>query len=195
MPTSSTRTSVERILQDFEHRLWPVDPGRSDLRYGSQPTQRRGLPMTTRTTKTCFIATLASVLLYAPALASVGASLYVRPKVTAPHAPTKLCRVGRWSGVEARQLALTAEAAVVTIAAEHRGSYTRVSPRTIHSTEPSVPITRRAAAGGAYLLSASGTSDSYMLTVQASDGDTFSVRSDDGSITQSARECGVQRRW
>lgn len=112
------------------------------------------------------------------------------------HPATTRCRLTRRSDTDAQQLALVAVTAIEVIATEHDGSYTRVSPMTIHHTEPTIPITRRIGSdSGAYLLSASGRAASYAVTVRASDGSTFSLRSNNGRITRLARECGQTRRW
>jgi len=105
------------------------------------------------------------------------------------------CHLGS-PDVEAQALARTALIAAETIATEDNGFYTRVSRATIHSTEPTIPITRRAARGGAYLLAASGNRDSYFLTVIASDGNTFSAGvTANGKAVRLARECGAERHW
>jgi hypothetical protein len=87
----------------------------------------------------------------------------------------------------------------VTISTEHEGSYTAVSPATLRATEPTIPITRREAEHShedAYLASASGTRNSYIVTVRALDGDTYSVgQTPTGEVIQEARVCGAKRHW
>jgi hypothetical protein len=99
----------------------------------------------------------------------------------------------------AREIARTAETTAVTISTEHEGSYTTVSPATLRATEPNIPITRREAEHShqdAYVASASGTLNSYIVTVRALDGDIYSVRqTPEGEFIIEARVCGAKRHW
>lgn len=89
----------------------------------------------------------------------------------------KICQRYRSTGdLDARMLARTAETTAETIATDHQGTYTSVSPRTIHAVEPEIPTTpeqARRTHRGAYLLSASGTTSSYVLTTRSQNGDTW----------------------
>ncbi|HEY7934624.1 MAG TPA: hypothetical protein VID48_12455 [Solirubrobacteraceae bacterium] len=98
----------------------------------------------------------------------------------------------------AKELARTAELTAEAIATENEGAYTRVSPATLHAEEPDVAITPREGRQwrGAYLLSASGTADSYVATVRASNGNTFTLRrTAAGKIVRTAEVCGAKRHW
>jgi hypothetical protein len=101
--------------------------------------------------------------------------------------------------VAARELALTAETGAETIATDHNGTYNDVSLTTLHKLEPSMPISPRQAHReheGAYLLSASGTKNSYVVTTQSQDGDTYTLRrASDGSIARYGHVCGKGRNW
>lgn len=81
-----------------------------------------------------------------------------------------------------------------TIAVEHNGSYTKVSRRTIHALERGIPLTPRQARRKqerAYLLSASGTASSYVLTTRSLDGDdTYTIRYRSGRVKRYACVCG-----
>jgi hypothetical protein len=105
-----------------------------------------------------------------------------------------------WSAGDraARNMARNAETFVVTLATEHQGSYTKVSPRTIHALERGIPITPRQARRKqerAYLLSASGTASSYVLTTRSRNGDTYSIRYRSGQTKHYARVCGEAQDW
>lgn len=101
------------------------------------------------------------------------------------------------SDAAAKELVRSAQAAAEAVAVDNGGSYQGVSRASLHSAESLIPITPRQAArwSGAYLLSASGTADSYVVTARASDGNTFTVRDSNGTITQTALICGKARRW
>jgi hypothetical protein len=96
-------------------------------------------------------------------------------------------------------LARDAEVAAETLATDHQGTYTSVSPRTLHAILPVIPITPEQARReheGAYLISASGTTSSYVLTTRSQNGDTYTIRkSSSGSIERYARVCGKARNW
>jgi hypothetical protein len=99
----------------------------------------------------------------------------------------------------ARELARTAETGAETLATEDNGSYKDVSLSTLHKLEPSITINPRQAQReheGAYLLSASGTVNSYTVTARSQNGDTYTLqRTASGSINRHALVCGKTRSW
>ena len=101
--------------------------------------------------------------------------------------------------VAARELARTAQTGAETLATEHNGTYKDVSLTTLHKLEPSMPISPRQAHRkheGAYLLSASGTTNSYVVTTHSQNGDTYTIRrASDGSIALYGHVCGRRRNW
>jgi len=123
------------------------------------------------------------------------------PSMSLAHSPVRIChRYSSASDVDARTVARTAEVAAETLATERGGSYRSVSPADLHRSEPSLlPINRREALKdhlGAYLLSASGTTDSYTLTTLALNGDTYTItRGRRGSVKRRAVVCGQMRSW
>lgn len=79
-------------------------------------------------------------------------------------------------------LAITAQTVAETVATADAGSYASITdPSIIAAQDPGVNTMQN---GTAYLSAAHGTSNSYSLTVKSTTGDTFSVRSDNGTITQ-----------
>jgi hypothetical protein len=116
------------------------------------------------------------------------------------HTSGRTCERYRSTGdVAARLLARDAEVAAETIATDNQGTYTNVSPRTIHAAEPVIPITPEQARHehrDAYLLSASGTTSSYVLTTRSRNDDTYTLlRSSSGLIKRRARVCDRARNW
>jgi hypothetical protein len=100
--------------------------------------------------------------------------------------------------IEARLLVRDAEVAAETLAIEHRGVYTNVSPATIHTLEPEIPISHQQARHkhqDAYLLSASGTKSSYVVTTRSQNGDTYTIRNSSGEMKHYADVCGKARDW
>jgi hypothetical protein len=99
----------------------------------------------------------------------------------------------------ARVLARTAQTGAETLSTDHNGSYKDVSRRTLHKLEPYMPISPRQAHReheGAYLVSASGTEDSYLVTTRSQNGDTYTIRrASNGSITRYGQVCGKRRSW
>jgi hypothetical protein len=77
--------------------------------------------------------------------------------------------------------------------------YKDVSLATLHKLEPSTPISPRQAHRkheGAYLLSASGTNNSYVVITHSQNGDTYTIRrASNGSITRYGHVCGKRRNW
>jgi hypothetical protein len=75
---------------------------------------------------------------------------------------------------DARALARRAELLAELIATEHEGSYARVSPKSLHALERSIPISQSQARRRehAYLRLASGTKSSYAVQTRSLAGDT-----------------------
>jgi hypothetical protein len=102
------------------------------------------------------------------------------------------------ANVVAEELARTAQLTAEAIATENAGAYTSVSRATLHAEEPDVAVTPREGRQwrGAYVLTASGAADSYVITVRASNANTFTVRrGGSGEIVLTARVCGAERHW
>ncbi len=100
---------------------------------------------------------------------------------------------------QARTLAREGEIAAEGLATEHHGFYSSVSPVTLHAFGPSIPISSRQARRAresAYLLSASGTRDAYVLTTRSLSGDRYTIqRESSGNIERRAHVCGTVRDW
>jgi len=97
---------------------------------------------------------------------------------------------------EGKEMARVAETTAETIATDNEGSYTHVTLATLRAYEPLIAITPKEAQGGAYMIAASGTTDSYSVTARAPDGNTFTIkRGSRGSIVRTARVCGHTQSW
>ncbi len=154
--------------------------------------------MRVRTTCRHFSIFVLVAMLFAPIAAWADAP-HQRRQLPAPaEASTTGCHLNA-SDLAAKSLAREAEVSAELIATEDNGSYARVSPATIHRTEPRIPVTRQAAARSrmsAYLLSASGTTDSYKVAARAFDGNTYTiVRTNRGQLMRHAVECGRTQSW
>jgi type IV pilus assembly protein PilA len=88
----------------------------------------------------------------------------------------------------AKEMAHTSRVAMETLAADNDNSYSTASPANLNAIDRSIPI----AAGTPtkpYLSAASGTDDSWTLTITAPTGNSFTVaRSSAGAVTFT---CGV----
>lgn len=134
------------------------------------------------------------------AAAAAGAPQGKRGVHVPAHASGKGCnRFWSQGDAAAREIARSVFTTAETISTEHDGFYTDVSPATVHATLPTIPITRRQAVRArenAYLVSASGTKDSFVATVRAFDGDTYSeLLRANGTLVHLARECGRETHW
>jgi hypothetical protein len=111
--------------------------------------------------------------------------------------PAQNCRSAA-SDNAAKELARTGETTAETIATDNNGSYTQVTLATLHAYEPLIALTPKEArgTGGAYMVAASGTTDSYTVTARASDNNTFTIsRGTSGNIVRTARVCGRVQSW
>ena len=68
--------------------------------------------------------------------------------------PSFLNQKSKANDASAKELARTAQTTAETVATDHNGDYTTVSPTTLHAAEASIPI---AAGNNAWLSAASGT--------------------------------------
>jgi hypothetical protein len=119
------------------------------------------------------------------AVTALGAAAYEAP-----------CRVYPGDAA-ARELVTTAQTGAETIATDHDGSYTSVTRVSLRALVLA-PITAREAKRHherAYLLGASGTTNSYVLVARAFDGHIYTLRNVEGNITRTARLCGRVRSW
>ncbi len=84
-------------------------------------------------------------------------------------------------------------------ATERHFEYTGLSPERVHALEPTIPIGWRHARRHhqhAYLLSATGTPDSFVVTTRALNGDTYTIKHLAGGSTEhDATVCGKKRSW
>jgi hypothetical protein len=129
-------------------------------------------------------AVLIAAGVFAPATASGGAA-HSRPCHVYP------------GDAAARELVATAQTGAETIATDHNGSYTSVTRVSLRALVL-ISITAREAKRRherAYLVTASGTPNSYVLVARAFDRHTYTLTNVEGNITRTARLCGHVRFW
>jgi type IV pilus assembly protein PilA len=97
--------------------------------------------------------------------------------------PSFLNQKSKANDASAKELARTAQTTAETVATDHNGDYTTVSPATLNAAEASIPI---ASGTNAWLSSASGTTTGYTVTTTAvPTGNTFTITNTAGVITRS----------
>jgi type IV pilus assembly protein PilA len=97
--------------------------------------------------------------------------------------PSFLNQKSKANDASAKELARTAQTTAETIATDHNGDYSTVSPTTLNAAEASIPI---ATGSNAWLSAASGTATGYTVTTTAvPSGNTFTVTNTGGVITRS----------
>jgi hypothetical protein len=136
---------------------------------------------------------------FCAAAAGVARTTAGNPGARASASATGCNRYWSQGDADAREIVRSAFIAAETISVDHNGYYTDVSPATVHANLATIPITRRQADRShrdAYLLAASGTEDSFIVTARAFDGDTYSVsQGASGTLQHLAKECGSERHW
>src|ERR1700716_1150050 len=95
--------------------------------------------------------------------------------------PSFLNQKGKANDAQAKSLARTAATAMETYSTQNNGSYASVDNTALHTIENSIPVSSATANGGAWLSSASGTSNTYTVVANApSTGDTFTITNGTG---------------
>jgi type IV pilus assembly protein PilA len=103
--------------------------------------------------------------------------------------PSFLNQKSKAYNASAKELARTAQTTAETISTDNGGSYTNVTEKTLHEYEKLLPTSSAEAGSNAYLLSASGTAESYTVTTKAyNTGDEFTInRNTEGKITRTCK--------
>ncbi len=101
--------------------------------------------------------------------------------------PSFLAQKSKANDASAKELARTAQTTAETVATDHNGDYTTVSPTTLNTTEPSIPIV--SSTTNAWLSAASGGTTNYTVTTTSvPTGNTYTITNTAGVI---ARTCAV----
>ncbi len=79
--------------------------------------------------------------------------------------PSFLNQKSKANDASAKELARTAQTTAETVATDHNGDYSSVSPATLNAAEPSIPIA--VSTTSAYLLSAGGSTTGYTVTTKS----------------------------
>jgi type IV pilus assembly protein PilA len=97
--------------------------------------------------------------------------------------PSFLNQKSKANDASAKELARTAQTTAETIATDHNGDYSTVTPTTLHAAEPSIPI---AAGTSAWVNAASGTTTGYTVTTTSvPTNNTFTITNAGGVVTRS----------
>src|SRR5947209_20207160 len=96
--------------------------------------------------------------------------------------PSFLNQKSKANDASAKELARTAQTTAETIATDHNGDYSTVSPATLNAAEASIPI---ASGSNAWLSAASGSTTGYVVTTTAvPSGNTFTITNTAGVVTR-----------
>ncbi len=96
--------------------------------------------------------------------------------------PSFLNQKSKANDASAKELARTAQTTAETIATDHNGDYSTVSPSALNAAEASIPI---ASGNNAWVSAASGTTTGYTVTATAvPSGNTFTITNASGVISR-----------
>jgi type IV pilus assembly protein PilA len=102
--------------------------------------------------------------------------------------PSFLNQKSKANDASAKELARTAQTTAETVATDHNGDYSTVSPTTLNAAEASIPI---ASGSNAWLSAASGTTTGYTVTTTAvPTGNTFTITNASGVVTRTCSGTG-----
>ncbi|MDQ6834981.1 MAG: type II secretion system GspH family protein [Actinomycetota bacterium] len=97
--------------------------------------------------------------------------------------PSFLNQKSKANDASAKELARTAQTTAETVATDHNGDYTTVTPTTLNAAEASIPIV---SGTNAWLSAASGTTTGYVVTTTSvPTGNTFTITNAAGVVTRS----------
>jgi len=100
--------------------------------------------------------------------------------------PSFLAQKNKANDASAKELARTAQTTAETVATDHNGDYSTVSPAVLKSTEPSIPTVTGT---NAWLSAATGSTTGYVVTTTSvPTGNTFTITNTAGVI---ARTCSI----
>jgi type IV pilus assembly protein PilA len=96
--------------------------------------------------------------------------------------PSFLNQKSKANDASAKELARTAQTTAETVATDHNGDYTSVTPASLNAAEPSIPIVT---GPNAWLQTATGTTTGYVVTTKSvPTNNTFTITNASGVITR-----------
>jgi type IV pilus assembly protein PilA len=96
--------------------------------------------------------------------------------------PSFLNQKSKANDASAKELARTAQTTAETVATDHNGDYTTVTPTTLHAAEASIPIV---SGTNAWLSAATGTTTGYVVTTTSvPTGNTFTITNAAGVVSR-----------
>ncbi len=97
--------------------------------------------------------------------------------------PSFLNQKSKANDASAKELARTAQTTAETVATDHNGDYSTVTPTTLNAAEASIPIVT---GSNAWLSAASGSTTGYTVTTTSvPTGNTFTITNTGGVVTRS----------
>jgi prepilin-type N-terminal cleavage/methylation domain-containing protein len=107
--------------------------------------------------------------------------------------PSFLSQTSKAYAASAKELARSAQTTADSIATDHQGGFGALSATSLLNYEPTLATSSTNAASNAWIYSASGNADSFVVTVEAySTSELFSIVDANGSIS---RVCGAAGSW
>jgi len=107
--------------------------------------------------------------------------------------PSFLSQTSKAYAASAKELARSAQTTADSIATDHQGGFGGLSTSSLLNYEPTLSTSSTTAANSAWIYSASGNADSFVVTVEtASTAELFSIVDAKGSVT---RVCGAAGSW
>jgi type IV pilus assembly protein PilA len=96
--------------------------------------------------------------------------------------PSFLNQKSKANDASAKELARTAQTTAETVATDHNGDYTTVTPTTLNAAEASIPIV---SGNNAWLSAATGSTTGYVVTTTSvPTGNKFTITNAAGVITR-----------
>lgn len=100
--------------------------------------------------------------------------------------PSFLNQKGKANDASAKELARTAQTTAETIATDNSGSYATVEPKTLNSTEPTIPIAK--SGNNAWISAATGTATEYSVTATAATTENeYTITNKGGVVTRTCK--------
>jgi type IV pilus assembly protein PilA len=97
--------------------------------------------------------------------------------------PSFLSQKSKATDAQAKELARTAQTTAETVATDNNGSYTTITgPASLKAYEPSIVTSSTTEA---YLSTATGEAEGYVVTAKATNGDTFTIKNVKGEVSRS----------
>jgi type IV pilus assembly protein PilA len=99
--------------------------------------------------------------------------------------PSFLNQKSKANDASAKELARTAQTAAETYATDHNGSYASMDQTALNAIETTIQTAGTVGGDHAWLLSASGTANTYSVVAESTTGNTYTIsRAATGAVTR-----------